>query len=137
VCFTRVRNAREAALYVVGINGRGLHRLTPWSLDASAASWSPDGSTLVFESYSTPHPGRSANRFTIRPDGSAMTQLTDFSDGATHGFRPAWSPDGAQVVWHKLGPGVNQLFVMDRDGHNQRQLMRMPGNPRISHPDWS
>jgi len=136
LCFTRVRNARESALYVVGIDGEGLRRLTPWSLDASAASWAPDGSKLVFESYSTPHPGRSANLFTIRPGGGAMTQLTHFTGGATHGFGPSYSPDGTQIVWHKLGPHVNQLFVMDADGRNQRQLTHLPGNPKISHPDW-
>lgn len=136
LCFTRVRDAHEAALYVVGADGRGLRRLTPWALDASAAAWSPDGTTLVFESYSTPHAGRSANLFTISPDGTAMTQLTHFRGGAIHGFGPAWSPDGRQIVWHKLGPDVNQLFVMDSSGHDQRQLTHMPGNPKISHPDW-
>jgi Tol biopolymer transport system component len=65
-----------------------------------------------------------------------MTQLTHFTGGTTHGFGPAWSPDGGQIVWHKLGPQVNQLFVMDKDGRNQRQLTHMPGNAKISHPDW-
>ena len=117
-------------------DGTGLRRLTPWSLDASAASWAPDGSKLVFESYSTPHAGRSANLFTIAPAGGAMTQLTHFGGGKTHAFGPAWSPDGRKIVWHKIGPGVNQLFVSDRDGANERQLTRMPGNPRPSHADW-
>ena len=76
LAFTRVRAAHEAAIFVVRADGSGLRRLTPWSLDASAASWSPDGAKLVFESYSTPHPGKSANLFTIRPDGRAMTQIT-------------------------------------------------------------
>ena len=136
LAFTRVRSAGEAAVFVVRADGRGLRRLTPWSLDASAASWSPDGAKLVFESYSTPHPGKSANLFTIRPDGRAMTQITHFSGGETQAFGPAWSPDGRKIVWHKIGPAVNQLFVSDADGGNERQLTRMPGNPRVSHPDW-
>ncbi len=117
-------------------DGTGLRRLTPWSLDASAASWSPDGSKIVFESYSTPRPGRSANLFTIAPGGGAMTQLTHFGGGKTHAFGPAWSPDGTKIVWHKIGPRLDQLFVMDADGANHRQLTHLPGNPRPSHPDW-
>jgi Tol biopolymer transport system component len=136
ICFTRVRNSLQAAIYVVKVDGSGLERLTPWSLDASAASWAPDGSKLVFESFSTPHPGKSANLFTISPDGGAMTQLTHFSGGAAQAFGPAWSPDGQKIVWHKIGPQVNQLFLMDSHGGNQRQLTRMPGDAKISHPDW-
>jgi TolB protein len=136
LAFTRVRSPREAAIFVVRADGGGLRRLTPWSLDASAASWSPDGAKLLFESYSTPRPGRSANLFTIRPDGRAMTRITHFGDGETHAFGPAWSPDGRKIVWHKFGPAINQLFVSDGDGGNERQLTHMPGNPKLSHPDW-
>jgi Tol biopolymer transport system component len=136
LCFTRVKDSGLAAIYVVRSDGSGLRRLTPWSLDASAASWAPDGSKVVFESYSTPHPGKSANLFTISPAGGAMTQLTHFSGGKTQGFGPSWSPDGRKIVWHKIGPALNQLFVMDGDGGNQRQLTHMPGNPKVSHPDW-
>jgi TolB protein len=136
LCFTRAKDAQLAALYVIRIDGSGLKRLTPWNLDASAASWSPDGSKLAFESYSTPHPGKSANLFSISPSGGAMKQLTHFKGGATHAFGPAWSPDGKKIVWHKLGPQLNQLFVMDSGGENQRQLTQMPGNAKLSHPEW-
>ena len=77
-----------------------------------------------------PHPGRSANLFTIAPAGGAMTQLTHFRGGSTHGFGPAWSPDGSRIVWHKIAPGLDQLFVMDASGRGQRQLTRMPGSPK-------
>ena len=136
LAFTRVRRTGQAAVHVVRADGSGLRRLTPWSLDASAASWAPDGSKLVFESYSTPHVGKSANLFTIAPSGGAMTRLTHFSGGKTHAFGPAWSPDGSKIVWHKIAPRLDQLFVMDADGGNHRQLTHLPGNPRPSHPAW-
>ena len=136
LCFTRARSAREAAIFVVRVDGGGLRRLTPWSLAASAASWAPDGSKILFESYSTPHPGRSANLFTIAPRGGPMTQLTHFRGGKTHAFGPAWSPDGRRIVWHKIAPGVDQLFVMDGRGGRQRQLTHLAGDARVSHADW-
>ena len=136
LAFTRTRSAGETAIHVVRADGAGLRRLTPWTLAASAASWSPDGSKILFEIYSTPRPGRSANLFTIAPGGGAMTQLTYFGGGKTHAFGPAWSPDGAKIVWHKIGPRLDQLFVMDADGANHRQLTHLSGSPRPSHPDW-
>lgn len=65
-----------------------------------------------------------------------MTQLTHFSGGKAHAFGPAWSPDARRIVWHKIGPGVDQLFVMDGDGGGQRQLTHLAGTAKVSHADW-
>ena len=134
LCFTRVRSPRESALHVVRLDGSGLRRLTAWSLDASAASWSRAG--IAFESYSRPRPGASANLFTIRPDGGGLRQLTRFSGGGTQAFGPAWSPDGRLIVWHKISQRVDQLFVMNARGREQRQLTRLAGDARVSHAAW-
>jgi len=38
----------------VRIGGTGLRQLTPFSLHAGDADWSPDGKTIVFEAYPNP-----------------------------------------------------------------------------------
>ena len=134
--FTRVKNSKQAAIYVVKIDGSGLKRLTPWKLDAALASWAPDGSKLVFESYFDTQAGKSSNLFTIRPNGGAITQLTHFTDGATQALGPAWSPDGKKIVWHKVSPQLNQLFVTNSRGGNQRQLTHMRSDTNPGHADW-
>jgi TolB protein len=134
--FTRVKNDHEAAVFVVGLDGRGLKRLTPWSLDAANADWSPDGSKLIFHSYYNAPPGKSANLFTIRPDGKRMTPLTHFSGGDVQALGPSWSPDGTKILWHKLTPAVNQLFVMDTRGGHLRKLTHFPLDANPSHADW-
>jgi Tol biopolymer transport system component len=134
--FTRVKNSKQAAIYVVKMNGEGLKRLTPWKLDAALASWAPDGSKLVFESYNDAQAGKSSNLFTISPNGGAMTRLTRFSGGATQALGPAWSPDGKKIVWHKVSPQLNQLFVIDSRGASQRQLTHMRGDANPGHADW-
>lgn len=48
--FTRVKNSKQAAIFIVGIDGSRLRRLTPWALGAANASWAPNGSKLVFNS---------------------------------------------------------------------------------------
>jgi TolB protein len=136
LAFTRVKNTVESAIFVVGADGRGLKRLTPWRLDAANADWSPDGSRLLFHSYYEAQAGKSANLFTIRPDGGRMTPLTHFAGGATQALGPSWSPDGTKIVWHKVGPKVNQLFVMDAHGGHLRKLTNLPRDANPSHADW-
>jgi TolB protein len=134
--FTRVKNDNEAAIFVVRLDGRGLKRLTPWSLDAANAQWSPDGSRLLFHSYTNAPPGKSANLFTIRPNGGKMTPLTHFTGGDVQALGPAWSPDGTNIVWHKVTPTVNELFVMDAQGGHLRKLTHFPLDANPSHSDW-
>jgi Tol biopolymer transport system component len=136
IAFTRVRDGMTAAIFVVRADGRGLKRLTPWSLDASGPAWSPDGSKLLFQSYYDEHAGQSSNLFTITPSGGKMTPLTHFKGGIVQALGPAWSPDGKRIVWHKVDPKVNQLFTMDAHGGHVRKLTSMPGDASPSHADW-
>ena len=50
-------------------------------------------------------------------------------------LRPAWSPDGAQIAFFSVRSGNNDIWVMDADGENQRQLTTDPGDDR--RPAWS
>jgi dipeptidyl aminopeptidase/acylaminoacyl peptidase len=136
LAFTRVKNALEAAIFVVGADGRGLKRLTPWRLDAANPDWSPDGSKLLFHSYYEARRGKSANLFTIRPDGGRMTPLTRFTGGDAQALGPSWSPDGTKIVWHKISPKVNQLFVMDAHGGQLRKLTNLAADANPSRADW-
>jgi TolB protein len=137
ISFTRVRNKTEAAIFVIRADGSGLKRLTPWKLDAANADWSPDGSKLVFQTYYEGTTlGESPNIFTMRPSGGKMMQLTHFTGGNAQALGPSWSPDGKLIVWHKLSPSVDQLFLMDPRGGHVRQLTRLPHGASPSHADW-
>ena len=136
ISFTRVKSKTEAAIFVVKTDGSGLKRLTPWKLDAAGADWSPDGSKLVFQTYYHSQFGKSPNLFTMRPDGGKMTALTHFTGGDIQALEPSWSPDGTKIVWHKLSPTVDQLFVMDAHGGHVRRLTRLPAGSTPSGADW-
>ena len=137
--FMSVKNSKQAAIFVVNIDGTGLKRLTPWSLDAGNPDWSPDGRKILFNPYWDPHPGKFSNIFSMRPDGSHRTQLTRARPGV-QSFAPAWSPDGTKIVFVRFTPigkqnGRLDLFTMNSDGTRVRRVTNMP-RAFPTNPDW-
>lgn len=81
------------------------------------AVWSPVDYRIAYVSSS---PGND-EIFTVRPDGSDRQRLT-FNEWEWD-KHPSWSPDGTQIVfWSNRGVGHRQIWIMDADGSNQRNL---------------
>jgi Tol biopolymer transport system component len=121
-------DTRGHALFTVDLDGSGEHRITPWSLDAVHADWSPDGRLIVFEAPDRDDapPGTSANVYTIRPDGSHLAAVTQYQGGAMNAVNPAWSPDGRKIVFVQIpgnGPfGYADIYTMNADGSGTYQV---------------
>ena len=76
--------------------------------------------------------------FTAQPDGSGEQQLTT----AGNNLYPAWSWDGARIVFSSNRTGPHELWTMNPDGSDQEQLtFSTPAGPMVpgAHfvPDWS
>jgi TolB protein len=96
---------RNTDLFVADADGQNPKPLVPHAENDCNASFSADGSWIVF----TSHRKGSADIWRVRPDGTGLERLTDdpgFDDqGAT-------SPDGKRLV-----------FVSDRGGHANLWLL--------------
>ena len=58
--------------------------------------------------------------FTIRPDGTGKTNLTN---SAAAEYSPRWSPDRQQIAFTRLAPSsASELWVMNADGSGQRHI---------------
>jgi TolB protein len=88
-------------------------------------AWSPGGEWIAFVSTE----GGNDEIFLIRPDGSDLRRLT--TNTWEWDKHPTWSPDGSQIVfWSNRESGRRQLWIMNADGSNPRELLESPYN------DW-
>ncbi len=138
-----VRGAKPldtVALWILDLRTGKERQITPSSLMAGdTPDWSPDGRLILFHDHHDDPPDVSANLWTVRPDGSELTQLTFVDDGVTSYLGSSFSPDGTKIVVGRRpatgGVGANvSRRVRDepgRDGraarHLHARLRQLPG----------
>ena len=138
--------AASSVIYIVGVDGKRLRRLSPPDLPggdaAGDAEWSPDGSRIVFGSeplldYWAGGQGdqTTAHIYTIAPDGTGLVQLDhevgDYQGNAMTGGTgtPSWTDDGRHIlyIWLKPGDGCicwPWIKVMGSDGSDPQVVAR-------------
>jgi Tol biopolymer transport system component len=99
--------------------------LTPDHPECFVPQFTPDGKTVVFVR-------RDGNVYRVDADGRNLKRLTEgnnyvefrLSPKDTHGSTdgPDVSPDGKQIAFVAVKDGVPNVFVVDIDGANRRQV---------------
>ena len=125
--------AHAHAVFVARSDGTSRRRITPWALDAGDdPDWSPNGKLILFRSHEGG--GKQGQLYVIRPDGTGMRRLTNFTEGTFVGSA-SFSPDGKWITFAKSGRGgAADVFVMRADGSGIR-----PVSSTVrwdSAPDW-
>jgi WD40-like Beta Propeller Repeat len=94
--------------------------ITDWAWWATYPDWHPSEDLIVFSTrpWTALDEGPS-NLYTIRPDGSDVTQLTHFGAGETRAVQPTWTPDGGRIIFTAVegkGFGDPTMATIQRDG---------------------
>jgi Tol biopolymer transport system component len=125
-------------LWVVGTDDSGLERITPAEMTAGDADWSPDGALIVFstlplftwmESLDAVGPWRGQDIYTVRADGTGLSQLTNDLHSAT----PRWAPDGSGILFARLGTNAagtenrTEFWLMGGDGSDPHAITNFNG----------
>lgn len=85
------RDRVNSAIFVVGVDGTGVRRITPWGFSDNAGSWSPDGTKIAFE-----HRG---SLFVVRPKGTGLRKIPLAVGARSFAGDFSWSPDGTRVLF--------------------------------------
>lgn len=115
-------------LWVMSTEGGAARRLTDDYGEIGQPDWSPDGSTLIFQSY------RDGNfhLWSIGAGGKGLTQLTH---GPRDDREPRFSPDGQTVAFSSDRSGRYAIHVLELRSGDIRQLTQSQATE--SEPAWS
>lgn len=124
LAFTRDEGT-DHALYVVGIDGNNLRRLSTSSVGVAEPVWSPDGSKIAYlRGYDTTYGGL-ANLSGCGPEIYVIdvfsARETNLTQGAG-GVDPTWSPDGTRIAFSSARNGNYEIYMMPVDGSELKQL---------------
>jgi Tol biopolymer transport system component len=125
------RNLKAAGLFVVGVDGSGIRRITPkgMNLDWFQGSWSSTGNQILFVASKDAHHRRAI--WEVNADGSGLHQLPITGCGGPIAdpssidcSYPGWSPDGTRIVFTlRTGSGKrSDIGTVNADGSGLVQI---------------
>lgn len=122
--------AEGYTLKTIGLDGTGLLALTPGQAECFCGHYTADGKWIVFFR-------RDGDVYRVGSDGTGFQRLT--TGNGTGAFKltakdehggsdpPDIAPDGKHIAYTRLVDGIAQVFVMNLDGSDPRQLTKLPG----------
>lgn len=146
---------RGGKIWVMGADGKDERQIIAKETFKAGPSWSPDGKQIAFINVGNPrsptdpqpHIGimnadgtaekvlTKERRMNVRvnPDGTKTVLETAYDANA-----PAWSPVAGKIAfWSGIETRYGQIWVMNPDGTESRQLTDDPNHRNSDDPSWS
>ena len=125
------QHGTPTGVFVVGVDGSGLRRITPGGmiLDAFGGSWSPSGNQILFVARTDQDHRRAI--WEVNADGSGLHQLSIPGCGGAIAdpksidcSYPGWSPDGTRIVFTRATDEGKRsdIAIVNADGSGLVQI---------------
>ncbi|NNL89974.1 MAG: amidohydrolase family protein [Marinicaulis sp.] len=112
------------------VNNPGYGETREVAINVDEGTWmnvdvSPDGRTIAFDLL--------GDIYTMPIAGGAATRI---AEGMNYDMQPRFSPDGSKIAFTSDRSGGNNIWVMNRDGSEPRQITKEKFR-LLNNPTWS
>lgn len=118
----RIAFASAGDLFVIGVDGTNLTRLTQTLEEDADPAWSPDATRIAFACKQDGN----LEICVMNADGTGLLRLTS---NPAEDRDPVWSPDGAKIAFTR---DYGTVFLMNADGSDVKRFI-----DSASAPTWS
>ena len=112
------RQTGNYEIFFMNLRGRGLRRLT----GGIGALYAPERSSMDDRIVFTNNSDGAQRIWIMRTDGKNPHAVSTGPDD----IDPTYSPNGLMIAFASARTGLRQLYVMDRDGSEVRQITNLP-----------
>jgi len=138
LAITRPDAKGRRQIWIIGVDGRGEKQLTSEGLN-HCPTWSPKGDKIAYWSGDERGFGQV---WVMRSDGTQRRQLTrpqknEYTPDGSSANAPAWLFSEQIVYWSGIEHRYGQIWTMNPNGSNQRQLTNEPAPASSDNPTWS
>ena len=125
---TKLSFTRHEKIFVKDTRSGRVVRLTGnTGISSFNSAWSPSGARIVFDS------SRDGDQEIYHMDSSDGSGVKKLTENGNHDVNPTWSPDGTRIAFER----DYDIWVMNADGTNQKNLTSTTGSASEYEPDWS
>jgi len=138
LAFTRSDAKRRRQIWIIGVDGKGERQLTSEGFNHCPA-WSPKSDKIAYWSGDARGFGQI---WVMGSDGTHPKQLThpeknEYTPDGSSANAPAWLFSKRIAYWSGIERRYGQIWTMNPDGSNQKQLTDEPEPAVSDNPTWS
>ena len=138
LAITRPQANGQRHIWIIGVDGRGELQLTSEGSNHCPA-WSPKGDKIAYWSGDERGFGQV---WVMRSDGTQKRQLTrprknEYTPNGSSANAPAWAFSQQIAYWAGIEHRYGQIWTMNPDGSDQKQLTDEPAPASSDNPAWS
>lgn len=121
--FSSDQDSEKPEIYVMTLDSKQVIRLTENEFYDSDPCWAPDGTTVLFSRFfPSDDQSKSTGHGAILEYGLQTQQERQLTDMGGYCGGVDYSPDGKKIAFHRVADGTAELWTMDSDGGDQKQI---------------
>ena len=138
LAFTRPDAKGRPQIWIIDVDGKSAQQLTSEGFN-NVATWSPKGDKIAYWSGDARGFGQV---WVMRNDGTHPRQLThsernEYTPDGSSANAPAWLFSKRIAYWSGIEHRYGQIWTMNADGSNRKQLTTEPALASSDNPTWS